>query len=545
MNSLNSKPKILCYAPYNSWTLHGMWETTILHGLKLRGADVKYVMCDGLYSECDVFWKSTKPRNQFSCLECMAHCANFAKDMRFPYEWLGRYIELSELKKAEEWSKSLRPDELATAEYEGWNIGEWVRSSVHSNFRQSYLDLHDSDIARTYRGYVYSGAVALFALKNLIEFYKPDIFFMFNGRLSNIKIALEICQRKSIRYITHERGRIIESLQIIENDISLSKKHFLQRNKDWSDIPLDQIELNQITTLMNNRRQGKDMEWKSYSPPPQNIEEIKTKLGTNTYSQIWVLFTSSDDEVIAFPDWLGVYKTQLDWIKATIEYAALHKDVNLIIRVHPNTAGKKATGNNTQQLDALKLLDLSRAPNIKMIMPESSISSYTLMDIADLGLIYMSTVGLEMACLGKPVIMAAPSIIEGMPGVPTLQSTDEYFQLLDKFYSGQYSYDPVKLRQYGHRWAYSHFYRSSIPFPLVRMPDIHTGSLNYNDLSSLLPGRDIFLDKICRVFLEQEPVNLPPGPEEFNRTDTIEKELFNKNITLILQNDSYTRHIDN
>ena len=32
------RKKVLCYSPYNFWQIHGVWEITTLHALRLRGA---------------------------------------------------------------------------------------------------------------------------------------------------------------------------------------------------------------------------------------------------------------------------------------------------------------------------------------------------------------------------------------------------------------------------------------------------------------------------------------------------------------------------
>lgn len=348
-----------------------------------------------------MFWKSTRPRDEFSCSQCMAKCATFLYDMRFPYEWLGRYSHPSEIAKAQEWAKNLPREELYNASYREWKIGEWVKTSVHSNFRRSYLDMEDPETEATFRSYLSSGLIAAFSLNRLIDTTKPDMLFLFNGRFSSIRIALELARQKGIRFLTHERGRLMESFRIIDGDLTISLKPRLEVNHAWSEIPLDRKELGQVTDYMMSRRYGKKMSWKSYSPPPQTPEELIHALKLNPSWPTWSLFTSSDDEIIAFEERKSTFATQLDWVKETIDFARTHPELNLVIRVHPNTAGKMATGNNALQLAELKSLIPSLPGNARMVLPEDPVSSYTLMDISDLGLIYMSTVGLEMACLGN------------------------------------------------------------------------------------------------------------------------------------------------
>ena len=88
--------RVLCYSPYNRWALHGQWEMTILQGLKARGAEVSYVLCDGLYTDCDVHWAATDPRGANACSNCQARVAALVASMGMDYHWLGRYRALWE-----------------------------------------------------------------------------------------------------------------------------------------------------------------------------------------------------------------------------------------------------------------------------------------------------------------------------------------------------------------------------------------------------------------------------------------------------------------
>ena len=50
------RSKVLCIAPYSNYhPLHGLWEMTVLNGLRVRGAEVAYYLCDALSHRCDLF----------------------------------------------------------------------------------------------------------------------------------------------------------------------------------------------------------------------------------------------------------------------------------------------------------------------------------------------------------------------------------------------------------------------------------------------------------------------------------------------------------
>ncbi|MBS1261065.1 MAG: hypothetical protein MAG453_00386 [Calditrichaeota bacterium] len=95
--------RVLVCSPCSSWQLHAVQEMTIVHGLRLRGADVRQVFCDGLYSECDIHWHSANPRHPLACTACIARQANLAKEMRILYEWLGRYLLPADFRRARRW----------------------------------------------------------------------------------------------------------------------------------------------------------------------------------------------------------------------------------------------------------------------------------------------------------------------------------------------------------------------------------------------------------------------------------------------------------
>lgn len=516
--------RVLCYSPYNLWTLHGMWEMTVLHALKLRGADVQYVLCDGLYAECDVYWAATNPRHAHSCAQCQAHVANLVYGMRMLFEWLGRYVLPGELREARTWANSLDPSDFLTATYGNWRIGEWVEASVHSHFRLSHLDLNVPAIQDGYRNYLNSGLVACFGLSRLLDEYKPDTLFLFNGRQSSTRVALELARHRKLRVVCHERGILRESLTFVENAGIVSLQPIKQLWQDWGDIPLNHAELQVISQCMADRENGKNLGWRSFNPQKQDPDAVRRALELSSNRRLWVLFTSSDDEVVSAGEWAGPFTRQSEWIQRTIAFVRERPDIDLVIRVHPNTAGKRATGSNVAQLREMEYLRSNLSNNIRMVMPEDPISSYSLMDIASLGLVYHSIVGLEMACKGKHVIVAAGSYISDLPFVRTVSTAEAYESMLDDARNLPSATRSLEIQRKAYRVAYGLFFRRNIPFPLVKMPDAHSGTLAYESIDRLSPGCDPSLDRVCRIILDGEPVCPPPGVDDRLRSDQEELE---------------------
>lgn len=517
--------RVLAYAPYNRWALHGQWEMTILHSLRLRGAEVQYVLCDGLFSECDQFWAAHNPRPADACRGCQADVTRLCAEMGMDYRWLGRYLEPGEERTARAWAQAVPADELLTATYDEWPIAAWVRMSLQSHFRVTVPDVGDPAVERAVRGYLHSGLVAAFALDRLLADSAPDVLLLFNGRQSSLRVALELARARGIRVVTHERGQRPESLLLVENATVLALERVRRYWAEWGAIPLSAEEADAASRLMVDRQHGRDLPWKALSAPPQPLPEVRAQLGLSTQRPVWVLFTSSDDEVAGDEDWGSAFASQRAWIDRTIAYAAAHPELDLVVRIHPNTGSRRSTGVNRAQLAEMATLHENVPPNVRVIAPDDDLSAYSLMDLCTVGLVWVSTAGLELACKGKEVVVAASSPYSHCDFVRAVPDPDGYEALLDDLTALAPNAASATIRRGALRFAYGYFFRLSIGFPLVRMPDVHNGVLAYSSLEELLPGRDAGLDRCARILLDGEAVCPPPDADARARSTDAEDAL--------------------
>ncbi len=505
--------RILCYAPYNRWALHGLWEMTILQALKLRGADIQYVLCDGLYSDCDQFWMAIAPRPAHACTLCQAQVTKLVSEMGMDFAWLGRYLTLEESRQARHWAQSLTTAELMSATYGDWRVGEWVRLSVQSHLRNSELDVSDPETERALRSYAYSGLIACFALHRLLQDSAPDLLLLFNGRQSSTRVALELARARGIRVIVHERGLRRETLMLVENATCLSLDPIRRYWREWQAVPLTSAELEHAAGVMADREHG-NTGWTQFTPAPQPAGEVLAKLGLRAERPLWVLFTSSDDEVAGNEDHRSPFASQLAWIERTVEHARRNAQIDLIIRVHPNTGSRRSGGVNRVQLAQMQRLSENLPANVRVVDADVEISSYSLMELCTVGLVWVSTVGLELACKGKEVVVAAGNYVSGTSFVRTVEDAADYEQMLDSLLLLAPGCVSAQIRRLALRLTYGLFFRLRIEFPLVEMPTPKDGKLRYRSLDALLPGRDAGVDRCARVILEGEPVCPQPTASE-------------------------------
>ena len=144
--------------------------------------------------------------------------------------------------------------------------------------------------------------------------------------------------------------------------------------------------------------------------------------------------------------------------------------------------------------------------NVRLVDPEEEISSYSLMDIAAVGLVWVSTVALEMACKGKAVVLAAGQLVAGTPFVTQAADPDRYEETLAPLR------DLGARRRVGRRPAprAALRLRSVLPrrHPLPARPHADRARLRARLPlpRGLEPGRDAGLDRCARILLEGEPL---------------------------------------
>jgi len=161
-------------------------------------------------------------------------------------------------------------------------------------------------------------------------------------------------------------------------------------------------------------------------------------------------------------------KSMAEWISRTVQYFIGRPDVQLVIRVHP---GEVLT-HGQSMVDVVHEV-LPRLPdNIRLIKPKDEINTYDLIEVADLGLVYTTTVGLEMAMSGVPVVVAGQTHYRNRGFTFDPDTWVAYYkqlgQILEHPAEHRLGVDQVKLAW---QYAYRFFFDYPLPFPwhLVRV----------------------------------------------------------------------------
>jgi hypothetical protein len=403
----------------------------------------------------------------------------------------------------------LSPADYRDAAFNGWAVGRWVKSSVHRHLRHNLLDLNEPRTAAVYGSYLYSGVLAAIALDRLFAEETPDVQLLFNGRMGVTRVALELAKARGIRTLCEERGYVPGRLMLFDNANCLDFQALGALWAAWRDVPLSAPEIGEIGGTLADRWHGRSADISQFSAALGATRNAVAGLGLDPARPTWALYTSSLDEAADLDTTGEPFPSQYAWIDATVAFVAARPELQLVIRIHPNAGSRKSLGRNDQDLAYFAALAARLPANVRLVPSDSAFGSYDLALAATLGLIWRSTIGLEMAAMGRPVIRVGngPLGFAGFMGAAA--SPDDYVSLLAAA-AGDPPAPELNRAIQAWRFAYIFFYRWSLAFPLVKQPKWYVGELAYDGPAALAPGRDATLDHICGVMTEGRPLFPPP-----------------------------------
>jgi hypothetical protein len=392
-----------------------------------------------------------------------------------------------------------------------------------------------------YKGFLFSATLVAVGLRNYLDANPVDAAILFNGRQSLTRVALEIFRRLGIRVLTHERPEYQRGhLNLRPNAHCLSISPFTDFWRVWGKVPLTRSSLETALSWLIDRRYGRNLGWHAFNSPFAGDFSIREKLNLSKNKRMMALFTSSTDEIAGDPGWQGPYESQDLWVRDVVNWATGRNDIELVIRVHPNLSGNFGIGTANAELSFYQELKSKLPVNVRLVMPDDSLNSYVLTDEADIGLTFGSTIGIEMAMLGKPVVLGSRAFYEDVTNILVVGSKRPLPEILEKTLQ---PYSAREIRRHAFRWAYRYSHVFEAPFPLISAESIVDARLNYDGPGPLTPGMDNTLDRACNFLIRGYPLHDSPTEAELARTTADEDSFFSEieNATSPLRDYEYER----
>jgi hypothetical protein len=184
----------------------------------------------------------------------------------------------------------------------------------------------------------------------------------------------------------------------------------------------------------------------TYSPNwSEDPGDLFKQLGLPPGGKLLVAYSSSADELVSYRHSLRTlgeefnnarnpFPTQIEWLTELIAWVGARPDLRLVIRLHPRMAVSARHANLASDYGRMKEAFAVLPHNVAVVWPDSPISSYNLAENAAIALTAWSSLGLELARFGIPVIAAfqkiAPFPSSNFIGFETTAS--DYFAAIER-----------------------------------------------------------------------------------------------------------------
>jgi hypothetical protein len=123
------------------------------------------------------------------------------------------------------------------------------------------------------------------------------------------------------------------------------------------------------------------------------------------------------------------------WLEATLGAAVTNPRASWLIKTHPANAFRLAHGDVRGPVAEVEVVRRSVEDlpgHVRLVLPDTRISSLSLFRHADVGVTVRSTAGLEMACFGKPVVTAGTGHYSGLGFTCDSATREEYLERLGR-----------------------------------------------------------------------------------------------------------------
>lgn len=482
-------------------SLNGAFGLLASWGLRSTQVPVIQMVCDAGLQQCMLGTKRGSLETPPPCDQCLHMSSRL-------YGPAGREDVLLDNEVVHRWSadvNDLGMNELAEWEADSIPAGRLCLPSMQWALRRSRLP--DDSVTRSlFRQYILSSLSLASRVEEILGRLQPQALVVFNGITFPEAVARNVARRMGIRVITHEVGLRPLSAFFSHEDATFraihipDSFHLSQEQERSLDEHLQARNLGEFTMA------GVRF-WPEMLPVPEAV-----KRAIRSYRQMVAVFTNvvfDTSQVHAN----SLFTDMFEWLDVILEAARKNPETLFVLRAHPDEdrPGKESQESVANWAERSGAVDL---PNVLFFGPADSVSSYELIRLAKLTLVYNSSIGLEAAIAGACVLAAGRARYTELPTVFFPSDKEAYSQQLTSFLKAESLPVPASFRANARRFLYYELFRSSLDFSRYLQP--YPGSHGFVTFRPFDPGKGLN-DRVEEIKILREGI-LEGKPFEYPGT---------------------------
>lgn len=501
-----NKPRILFVTPRNFRT-HATFQAGVAQALATREAECAFVTCGGIMPVCEVAWAE---RERFPrCARCSAYVTELAGNAGMPCYRLSDYVDCEAGKIVASELAALSLEQLLRYEWRSIPIGRFSVAPTRWRLRSHQFSNHPEG-REVMTGFIRGGTLWATGFERVLNTFNPDVVMMLNGLFMEERISWAIASQQGRRCVFFERGRDAGTVFLSHGE-SAPRYNVSETWEASAESALPEAERAKVLAAMDRRARGIQMVETYWSVKESDEARIRAFLRLDGDRPWAVLFTNVVWDT-AMQDRDTIFSDMLDWLRQTVQLFRAHPEWCLVIRIHPAETQVPGRESYDRVGDWLKQEFLDLPENIRVVPPEVPIDSYTLIRMARIGCVYASTIGLEMAVSGVPVVVAGAAHYANKGFTYDPMDVEGYGAQIDDLMKGHPLVPRAIQIDRALRYAHVFFLRRMYPMTILDEVEEMRPRLTYQSESELVPGRYPVLDIICDGILEGKSFELPAQP---------------------------------
>ena len=436
----------------------------------LAGVPVASFACLRGLSRCVLGTDRDDPSALPPCRSCTAQTAAF--HAHTPLHWLypqeDRHLELV--------LKELSLADLTSFVYEQTPLGALALPSLRWILRRHHLQ-DDAVTRHLYEHYILSAWRVTQQFGHLLDEAQPQAVVVFNGMFYPEAAARWAAWQRGLRVISHEVGLRPLTAFFTTGDATAYPISIPD------DFELDDQQNRRLDQYLENRMQGNfSMAGIRFWPEMRRLDEAFLARAAG-FRQVVPVFTNVIFDT-SQPHSNVVFSDMFAWLGEVVDIARAHPDTLFVIRAHPDETrpGKES---RESVADWVAQNQVTTLPNVVFVEPQQYFSSYELIQRSKFVMVYNSTIGLEAALMGAPVLCGGKARFTQLPTVFFPPTPEAYRQQAEVFLRAGQVEVPAEFRRNARRFLYYQLFRTSLPFgEFIEEDGIWPGYVRVKDLET-------------------------------------------------------------
>lgn len=522
---------VVFFAPEAGIVPHYISHCVVAKSLEERGYRTLIVQCSGLYPRCIVMDGHSVPlvptveQRAEICTMCSRHSADMTAAYGLNVIDLRELVDDERLREVDRLMSDL-PGDLSLFEIDGVRLGQICGAEAAVALKTTDFTGTTPEVRRLLIEYLRGALSSYFAMQRLLATGSVARLVHYNEYA--ILLAAALVARNggvSTTFMTAASYRGVDRRRTVLMSDPLAIMGHRKRLQDWvkwRKLSLSPEEIKEVADDCLFRISGNSV--MVYSPVRTgSTSDVFTRLALSSQRRTVVAFTSSLDEIAANDQYLGAlncepfserqpFRDQVEWLEALIEKIETSHDLQLVVRIHPREGANRRDSVVSSHLALLKSRFSKAYDHIRFVWPGDEVSSYDLMELADVGLSSWSSTALEMARFGLPVMIAFDKHTPFPIGdvVRWAEKPADYFRLLDELLQQGPSLDTIR---FAFRWTYLRTLGSSfdlgdvIPYPDPGILPVFVSPRAGRDIE------DVLIHGRMPIEINQERIVARQGPD--------------------------------